>query len=94
MILTECWGISKIPGGYVAGCGQGQEGCKNSQVDQSVVEQGTLRPGHFFLVFKMPDGRAPRGRPSRGSIPSPSIVCRYIRAYVPTYTIDRELTFC
>ena len=39
MVLTECWGISKIPGGYVAGCGQGQEGCKNSQVDQSVVDQ-------------------------------------------------------
>jgi len=25
MVLTECWGISKNPGGYVAGCGQGQE---------------------------------------------------------------------
>ena len=31
--------------------------------------------------------------PSRETIRSPSIVCRYIRAYIPTYTIERERIF-
>ena len=57
------------------------------------VETGTLRPGQYFSIFKMPDGRTPRGSPSRETIPSPSMVCRYIRAYIPTYTIECELIF-
>ena len=35
-------------------------------------EIGTLRPGQYFSIFKMPDGRTPRGSPSRETIPSPS----------------------
>ena len=33
------------------------------------LETGTLWPGQYFSIFKMPDGRAPSGRPSRESIP-------------------------
>ena len=36
-------------------------------------------------IFKMPDGRTPRGGPSRETIPSPSMVCRYVRAYTDIY---------
>ena len=54
------------------------------------LEQGTLRPGHFFFSFKM---RTPRGSPSRETIRSPSIVCWYIRAYIPTCTIEHEPIF-
>ena len=52
-----------------------------------------LRPGQYFSIFKMLDGRTPRGSPSRETIFYPSIVCRYIRAYIPTYTIECELIF-
>ena len=54
---------------------------------------GNFKAWIFFFIFKMPDGRAPRGRASRESIPWTSILCRYILEYLPTYTIDRELTF-
>ena len=41
----------------------------------------------------MPDGRTPRGSPPRETIRLPSIVCLYIRAYKPKYTIEREPIF-
>ena len=41
--------------------------------DISFQETGTLWPGQYFSIFNMPDGRAPRGRPSRESIPELSI---------------------
>ena len=47
----------------------------------------------FFDFQNAPDGRTPRGSPSRETIRSPSIVCWYIRAYIPTYTIEREPIF-
>ena len=56
-------------------------------------ESGTFRPGKYFSNFKMPDGRAQRGRPPRNSIPESSIVCRYILVYLSTYNIDRKLIF-
>ena len=51
---------------------------------QSKIGDRTLRPGQYFSIFKMP---------SRETIPSPGMVCRYIRAYIPTYTIECELIF-
>ena len=41
----------------------------------------------------MPDDRAPRGRPFTGTTTQPSTECDNILEYLPTFTIDRELTF-
>ena len=49
-----------------------------------------LRPGQYFSIFKMLDGRTPRGSPSRETIFYPSIVYRYIRAYI-VYIIYRRI---
>ena len=43
-------------------------------VNRVTIGNRTLRPGHFFLIFKMPDGRTPRGSSSRETIRSLSIV--------------------
>ena len=53
-------------------------------------EDRTLRPGQYLSIFKMPNGRTPRGSPSRETSRSPNIVCWYIRVYIPTYTIERR----
>ena len=44
MVLTECWGLAKIPGGYAAACGQGIEGCQVGQLAQSLVDQCKTDP--------------------------------------------------
>ena len=39
-------------------------------------ETGTLWPGQYFSIFKMPDGRTPRGSPSRETI-----IIEYVSMY-------------
>ena len=48
--------------------------CKDCLIDvmpYKIVGTGdrTLWPGQYFSIFKMPDGRTPRGRSSRESVP-------------------------
>ena len=51
---------------------------KTGMLYLELFECRTLRPGQYFSNFKMPDGRVPRGRPSRETIPKRSIVGGYI----------------
>ena len=50
----------------------------NAYLYHRIKGRRTLRPGQYFSIFKILDGKAPRERPLRESIPESSIVCRYI----------------